>query len=244
MDACAIFYGTGNLATDAANLATYPLLILPQANDAATIAWRNSIKAINPGILMLGYQMVASDAHTVPGPGNAIMPNYGYCRDASGAVILVNNVALHDYRHSYWRSAFLRACQTVMGSYPWDGLFLDNCAVWSNMSTDPGVLSVMQSSLQQALADLRTLFPQSLLTGNSAQHFGSLNGELHENYTDAFSEPHVQPEINIVGQIVSSFTDPLVASTIAEAVQQNATVCLTLANYETSAPLSSWGLTL
>src|SRR5947208_637038 len=53
-------------------IARYPMTLVPQSVDKASIRWRDEIKSHNPDIIMLGYHDVI-DQTTVPGPGHALM---------------------------------------------------------------------------------------------------------------------------------------------------------------------------
>src|SRR5207247_1377934 len=75
---------------------------------------------------------------------------------------------------------FLEACRITLQSYPYDGLFLDQCTVFEKAHPLPGVRAEMRQALQITLQRLRQEFPNTILIGNSSYNWQGLNGELDE----------------------------------------------------------------
>lgn len=167
-------------------IARYPLAIVPQSDRPAHVRWRDRIKELNPKIIMLGYQMVAEQT-TVPGPGHdklrdttdawAVYPGGFYPTIDPGNG---QRRRLFDIRKQEWQQAFLNACRATLESYPYDGLFLDQCSVFEITHPIPSVKTAMRQALQSTLLRLREEYPNTIFIGNSSYNWEGLNGELNE----------------------------------------------------------------
>lgn len=166
-------------------VARYPLAIVPQDTRRQFILWRDKVKSFNPAILMLGYQMVIEET-TVPGPGHdylraikdawAVYPG-GYCPTV-GPVNKKRRI--FDPRNSRWEEGFIRACRATLASYPYDGLFFDQCSIFIKSHPSSVVREEMKAALQSTLSKLRLEFPNKIFIGNSRFKWDDLNGEMNE----------------------------------------------------------------
>lgn len=170
-----------------AEVAKFPLAIVPQSNRSIDVRWRDAIKSHNPRILLLAYQMSVEET-TVPGPGHDRL------RAASNAFITRSGGSfpfttlrdgrrrrLYDPRSQQWQDALVDSCSIVLQSYPYDGLFLDQCAVFSNMPGHFGEFSEMESGLRSALQRIAAASPRCIIVANSNLNYAMINGHMLEN---------------------------------------------------------------
>lgn len=203
-----------------AMVARYPLALVPQDMRPAFVQWRDRVRQINPSIMLLGYQMVIEET-TVPGPGHDEMRKVrdAYCVYPGGFVPTVTvapstrNFRIFDPRSSEWQQRFLDACRAVLRSYPYAGLFLDNCTVYDKAHPLPSVREDMRRALQQVLLSLRAEHPGVLIVGNSSFKWRGLNGEMVEARADDVSREvvpfpgHAEPTVELVQALIGSATD-------------------------------------
>jgi len=190
-------------------VAKYPLAIVPQSMHKTSVAWRNKIKSINPDIMFLAYQMVIEET-TVPGPGHDefrklsnVWSSYpgGYIPSVGPSN---KKRRIFDPRLKSWQDAFINACRKTLLSYPYDGLFLDQCTIYVKAHPAPWVRKEMEIALQSTILKLRKEFPDKIIIGNSRYNWKGLNGEMTENrLKDADKEfipfnGHVKPEMNLL----------------------------------------------
>lgn len=189
-------------------IARYPMTVVSQSIDKASIRWRNNIKSLNPDIIMLGYHDVI-DQTTVPGPGHARMSKVTDAwsvrpdgvRSATGPAN--KRRYIFDPRRPSFQSALIEACQIVMASYPYDGLLLDQCTIYRAAHPDQSVRDEMLQALRETILKLRAAMPNTILIGNSSYNFKGLNGEMLENRPKEATKllapfpGHTQPEIKL-----------------------------------------------
>jgi hypothetical protein len=201
-------------------IARYPLILIPQDMRATHVQWRDRIKRLNPNILMLGYQMVIEET-AVPGPGHDRMRlvKDAWCvyPDGSHPTVTVwptpRDLRIFDPRKVEWQEAFMEACRITLHSYPYDGLFLDQCTVFEKAHPDPRVKAEMRQALQIPLLRIRQEFPNAILIGNSRYNWQGLNGELNEGRpADMLTElapfdGHVQPTMDLYNTILKDPND-------------------------------------
>jgi hypothetical protein len=167
-------------------VARYPIAIVPQDDRETFREWRDKVRAINPDIIFLGYQMVHEETF-VPGPGHDELrkATNSWCRYPDGFQPFTSwgnqSHRLYDPRHAEFEQCFLRACRAVLRSYPYAGLFLDNCTIFNIADPTPSIRSEMRESLQAVLLKVRAEFPNILIIGNSNYKWKGLNGEMNEN---------------------------------------------------------------
>lgn len=167
-------------------VARYPLALVPQANTKLFRDWRNRVRTYNPNIILLGYQMVFEETPTQLGPGNDVLRRSGdvWLRLPNGTYSYIKagsrTLRLADTRKSQWQAGFLNACRTVLNSYPYDGLYLDNCTIYTKAHPSALVRSELSSALQSTLLRLRTEFPDKIIVGNASDDWQGLNGESNE----------------------------------------------------------------
>lgn len=201
-------------------IARYPLTIVPQDVRPMYIQWRNRIKHLNPNILMLGYQMVIEET-TVPGPGHEVLRSVkdSWCTYPGGYLPTVQvkpgprNFRIYDPRKPEWQDSFLASCRATLQSYPYDGLYLDQCTVFEIAHLLPAVKAEMRQSLQVTLLRLRREFPDTILIGNSSYNWQGLNGELNEGRPEKMLEElapfdgHAQPTMDLYESLLKDPND-------------------------------------
>ncbi len=193
-------------ANQEAIIARYPLTLVPQDMRTTHIKWRDRIKHLNPNILMLGYQQVITET-AIPGPGHEVMQRVkdAWCVYPDGrtpVIKMARKFRLFDPRKVEWQEAFLEACRTTLQSYPYNGLFLDNCTVFEKANPLPAVKAEMRQALQNVLMRLRQEYPRVLLIGNSGHNWRGLNGEMNEGRLSRITElapfeGHVKPAMDM-----------------------------------------------
>jgi hypothetical protein len=194
------------------------MALVPQDSRIEFQRWRDKVKSINPDIRLLGYQMVCEET-TVPGPGHDKYRtlNAPYITYPNGRVPAVGpshkRRRLFDLRKAEWRDAFLEGCLATMRSYPFDGLFLDNCTVFPKHHPVSSVRDEMRDALQHALSQLRSTLPKSILIGNARENWTGLNGEMNEGRRRDVADEvasyrgHAAPEMDLVTTILKSPED-------------------------------------
>lgn len=208
-------YNVNNTPEEAAIAAKYDMLIVKQTPIAggssytSFMQWLGIIKGINPGIKILSYIIVAQEpGFFAPGVGNSILMNwptyapYGmepWLMTPAGDIAAITEDwkvrRLFDYRKTVWKDLFKQSVQAIMNTYPFDGLFFDNCtASWSKHIPNQQALS---DALQQTLLDIRYLYPGKWFIGNCVENWMGLNGEMNESRPSQSSE--LEP---VNGQIV------------------------------------------
>lgn len=188
-------------------VARYPIALVPQDVGIEFKQWRDRVKGLNPSILLLGYHNV-NKTSVIPGPGHDKQRELenSWCTYPNGFIPTVlssgANVRLFDMRKKEFQDNFLEACRAVLNSYPYDGLFLDNCTVFPICHPDEGVRAEMRQALQNTLTILRKEFSTQILVGNSSYHWSGLNGEMNEGRPNNMDElnpygGHVAPRIQM-----------------------------------------------
>lgn len=164
-------------------VARYPLALVPQDSRRSHVQWRDRIKLLNPQIILLGYQLTI-DETTVPGPGHdrLRLAKDSWCVYPNGHIprIPPKSFRVYDPRKVEWQEAFLEACHITLASYPYDGLFLDDCTVFDIAHPSVLVRSEMREALQATLLRLRKAFPHTIFVGNGSENWIGLNGEMNE----------------------------------------------------------------
>jgi hypothetical protein len=188
-------------------VARYPLALVPQDIRTSFIRWRDRVKELNPKIVMLGYQMVIEET-TVPGPGHDKQRQLSnaWCVYPGGTVPTVGPISksrrIFDPRKKEWQENFVEACRATLTSYPYDGLYLDQCTVFGRAHPFPDVRAEMRQALQDGIIRVRNEFSATILVGNSSFHWRGLNGELNEGRPGNMDEldpfdGHVGPRIQL-----------------------------------------------
>lgn len=161
-------------------VAKYPIAIVPQSDDPVYIAWRDRIRQLNPAIKLLAYQqtiyLVTEIAGPGVGPGARVMAAESV--PAQLSVSRLPNGPYFDYRIPAFKTSFLHACDAVLKSYPYDGLFLDNCTVWGQyQGTDVAGLT---AALRSTILELRARQPNILIVTNGIEKYVGANGGMCE----------------------------------------------------------------
>lgn len=201
-------------------VARYPLANVPQDNSPIFRQWRDKVKTLNPNIMLLGYQVVIQET-VVPGPGHERLNKVknSFCVYPGGMTPTVpgafpgNFSRIYDPRTPEWRTGFLEACNATLASYPYSGLFLDQCTIFGRAHPFPWVRAEMLSALQDALTELRKMHPNVILVGNSSYNFSGLNGEMNEGRPGDITKEmsvfsgHIQPRIEMVQTMLKHAND-------------------------------------
>ncbi|MFY0610411.1 MAG: hypothetical protein JXQ99_02700 [Hyphomicrobiaceae bacterium] len=195
-----------------AAVARYPLALVPQDNRRHFRKWRDDVKALNPDIVLLAYQMTILET-TSPGPGHDVLRGV---RNAwrtwpwGGQIrVEAKRRRVFDPRSSEWKAAFLNACAATLESYPYDGLFLDQCSVFSVHHPLKSVRNEMLQHLRETLLELRKRHPNKIFVGNSIYSLPGLNGIMSEDREEHFDEDLIpfdgqwSPPINL-GLVLSA----------------------------------------
>jgi hypothetical protein len=200
-------------------VARYPLALVPQDQRALYQRWRARVRELNPNIVMLAYQMTIEET-TVPGPGHDVLRQIkdAWYKNPQNQAITVavdspsKQRRVFDPRNKAWQQKFLQACQTALHSDSFDGLFLDQCTIYENLSQDIRVKAQMQAALQNVLLELRRREPTALIIANSAATFSGVNGELNESRPEHYARElaptpvHSKPGIELAYLRVDSAT--------------------------------------
>jgi hypothetical protein len=199
-----------------ATVAKYPLIVFGSRTQAADIAFKNTVKAINPRIKILAY-VLGNERTQQSNPGlpfwNAVPVD-----DDHECNYLVNGVKfypsiggkhLFDFRTAEYRTAFSAACDATLASWPYDGLYIDNCTVFDAANPDAGIRQDMRDALQVCISDVRAAHPGIIFIGNSQENWVDLNGELNEGRFSDWDEltpvaGQASPNINIAQCYVTS----------------------------------------
>lgn len=180
-------------------IAKFPLAIVPQDGRKHHKEWRNKIRNYNPEIVLLAYQMTIEET-TVPGPG------HDYLREIKNSwVVWPDGVVptvgplnkkrrIFDPRKQEWKEYFIIACSATLSSYPYDGLFLDQCTIFAKSHPDSSVRRKMENALQEVLLELRKEFPDKLFVGNCRNSWNGLNGEMIEGNREGRTDEMLQIE--------------------------------------------------
>lgn len=190
-------------------VAKYPLVLVPQDTRPPHIAWKDRVKQLNPSIVTLAYQIVINET-IVPGPGHdkqrALANANPWCVNPDGSIPTAEygnrQLRVFDPRKNEWQDNFLEACRITLNSYPYDGLFLDQCTIYGIAHPFEGVRAEMRQALQDTLVLVRKEFPSHILIGNSRFHWNGLNGEMNEGRLNNLEEldpfpGHVEPRIQL-----------------------------------------------
>lgn len=172
------------------HIAKYPIAIVSQGTQKYYLEWLDRIVGINPKIKLLGYQMVIEETLN-PGPGHDILRSaknawVTYPDGTIPTVTYRTNVKntrkrIYDPRSNSWQRKFIDGCSAVLDSYRFDGLFLDQCTVYSGAAKNKDDFRGMMDSLNEALILLRERYPEKIIIGNSKYNWTALNGELNES---------------------------------------------------------------
>lgn len=229
-------------------IAKYPLVITGEtyATQTPMKTHLDTVRSLNPNIVMIGYLMLLEDALPVSsGPGYDAMRyletiESAYLHDINGHRLYVpgeSGVAYFDPSSTDVRSAVLAAVKAVLTAYPFDGIFLDNYDVQDAMVLDTAGYQYLGTSGQvwdptnyaaklAAMTSMATMirgaFPTILIEANGDNAFPPFNGELVEGQisrvaSQAAAIPgRVVPFMPLFLDQVSGPTDTLIATDMAE----------------------------
>lgn len=165
-------------------IAKYPLAIVPQDDRKHYVDWKNSIKASNNNIKLYAYQMTVEET-TVPGPGHRrlSMANGEWVKYAGiYPVSKYKSRRFFDPRSKVWQKAFLKGVMETLASYPYDGIFLDQCAIFGKMAPIQSIRSEMDDALQHTLSILRQEVGDTVtIIANSLNRWNNIDGQMIES---------------------------------------------------------------
>jgi len=196
-------------------VAKFPLALVPQESSFAFRQWRDKVKNLNPAIKLLAYQNVNGE-NIIPGPGHDILRKVNkqdvWVSYGGVSPTAFSGRRLYDPRKEVWENAFLDACEATYHSYPYSGLFLDNCTVFNIAAPLPSTRIAMVDSLRKVLVKLRQRLPDAIIIGNGIDHFPALNGAMNEGRPrDLPSEAAIrdyQPPIVNLFQCIMDMRNP------------------------------------
>ena len=194
-------------------VAKYPIALVPQDERSYYRKWKDDVKTLNPDLKFLAYQMVIEET-TVPGPGHEHMRRFAqnawatYPGGFTPTITFSTSVTkkrkrIYDPRSEVWQDSFINACEKTLESYPYEGLFLDQCTVYAKAALLPQARAEMMIGLEQTLIRLRERFPDKLILGNSSYNLTGLNGEMNEGRENdlakemAYYQGHADPRIEL-----------------------------------------------
>ena len=94
-----------------------------------------------------------------------------------------------DLRSDEWKQAFLETARSAtLLSYPYDGLFLDQCSVFAIHHPLESIRREMRVNLNVLLIELRRQHPTAILIRNSVYNFRGLNGKMSEDRKHLFAQ--------------------------------------------------------
>ena len=224
-------------------VARYPRAIVSQAGDNLSRDWRNRVRDLNPAIKLFAYQVVAEET-TVPGPGHDYMRRVtdSWVTFPGGYVPTVEvqpggRFRMFDPRSVDWQKSFIEACEVLMASDKFDGLYLDQCTVYARAAPMPNVRAEMVEALSGTLDQLRRRMPSVVIVGNTSSDFKALNGELNENRPGELEaevrfKGHQSPELNMFQYLTSDSLDSSVIRTMAKLAIANRCQFAVTKNYQ------------
>lgn len=170
----------------------FPMALVTQDVRWDHLAWKNKVRRYNKDIVFLAYQMVIEET-TVPGPGHDILRDIkkSFLEYPGGyqPYILVHKTKkrrIFDPRTDEWKSGFLKACEKVLNSYDYDGLFLDQCTIYQKYVPISHIREEMFGALQDVIQILRNKYPDKIIIANSRYQWNGANGQMNENRRNDF----------------------------------------------------------
>jgi hypothetical protein len=166
-------------------VAKFPVALVGQDTRLVYRQWRDRVRKINPSTKLFGYQQVNSE-NFIPGIGHDILRKINNNKDVwitwTGGITptAFSGRRLYDPRNPAWQEAFLDACVAVYNTGDFDGLFLDNCGVFSSAAPIASVRASMTDALSGVLDKLRKRLPNAIILGNAYNYFPALNGKMNE----------------------------------------------------------------
>lgn len=205
-------------------VAKYPIALVPQDNRKHFVRWRDKVRGINPNIKLMGYQMVIEET-AVPGPGHDILRTIdnSWVKYPGGYTLKVTYKTapeknkykrVFDPRQPEWQRGFIESCEATLNSYPFDGLFLDQCTIYIKAAINPITRSEMHEALNETLHELRRRVGDKILLGNSRYNWEALNGEMNESRPaelvneTRLTEKHYQPRLELFHYYMKNFNEP------------------------------------
>ncbi len=190
-------------------IARFPMAIVPQDDRRRFLLWKDELRKLNPDIVLLAYQMAVEET-TVPGPGHrALARANGQWVSYGGLTPSHKSRRFYDPRSTIWQQAFVDACTQTLSSYGYDGLFLDQCSVFTVMAPLASDRAEMIDALQATLLKVRDRHGKEILVANSRLSWRGLNGEMNEGMPGTLKEEaiaftgHVEPRVELFFHYIS-----------------------------------------
>ena len=218
------------------NVSRYPIALVPQDSREHFRKWRDTVRNYNPDIKLLAYQMVIEET-TVPGPGHSILSKTqkSWVTYPGGITPTVTyrtapnrrQKRIYDPREKEWQENFINACLITLKSYPYDGLFLDQCTIYGKAALNPLVRNKMFLALGETIDKLRNEVGDKILIANSRYNWSSLNGELNESRSEQLAEEtgkvsgRYKPRIELFQYYMKNSGDVLQAKTMFRKALEN-----------------------
>ncbi|MEQ1637424.1 MAG: putative glycoside hydrolase [Methylococcales bacterium] len=179
-------------------IAKYPIAVIPQGSIPRYTDFRNNLRKLNPQQKVLAYQ-VTLDENELLGPGHdqlfrklknswltlpgGIVPTISV--KSAGKV---KKFRIYDPRDLTFRKQFVEVCKVLVNQNGFDGIFFDNCTIYSQFINIPILGKQLVDALQQLILEVRSELPNALLIGNSRYNFKGLNGEMNENRSASLAQ--------------------------------------------------------
>ncbi|MEQ1637425.1 MAG: putative glycoside hydrolase [Methylococcales bacterium] len=171
-------------------IARYPVSVIPQDSGASYSRFRNRLKVLNPYQKVLAYQ-VTLDENELSGPGHDQLRKLknSWLTLPGGMIPTINinsggkfkDFKLYDPRDLRFRQQFVEVCKNLVIENGFDGIFLDNCAIYERFAKIPYIGIELVDALQNLILEVRNALPNAILIGNSRYNWKGLNGEMNEN---------------------------------------------------------------
>lgn len=185
-------------------IARFPMALVPQDDRGYFKRWREGLRNKNSKIRLLAYICTIEETD-VPGPGHrAVRPvTSAWVRHLGVTPTVDGRRRIYDPRNKDWQDAFVRACVLTMNSDAYEGIFLDQCSVFTKAAPIPSIFDEMKDALEQTLVRVREQLPNAILIGNSRYSWAGLNGEMNEGRPEDLAKEvaapatHVRPFLNL-----------------------------------------------
>ncbi len=217
-------------------IAKFPIAVVPQDTLPPYLVWKNGLKTLNPDLKLLAY-MGASEESMVSGPGfdliHQLAPNSWLTVNGKPVTVPVGGTPgftvgrVYDPRDPVWQNAFILACAAVLNSYPYSGIFLDQCYIYGKPPMTSTDINSMQVALNATLLKLRASFPNKIIIANSSITWDGVNGEMNEGRpadlpAEAAAYPgHASPRMELFYYSMTSPTDTVNAVQMFNLALQN-----------------------
>jgi hypothetical protein len=190
------------------SIAKYPVIIIGSRNLTNDIIFKNTIKAANPRIKMLGY-ILANERTNQNNPAKSIFAavptgspyECNYIDPNTGLTVFpqLGLFRLFDWRWTGFPQVLSNGVDAVLNTYPYDGIFFDNSGVFNiaqpdtvngttvalvNGQTPADIRADMQAGYQVAMSLIRSKHPGILMITNGTPNYVDTNGGMVEGHPE------------------------------------------------------------